>query len=401
MIALLRRNAALRRLVLGFAGAQLGLQIGWIALVWFVLNEAHSPQLLGALFVAFQIPTLLVAPLIGPLLDRADARRIALFSIFAGTAAICALAALASMHALTLPLLFALVVIVSLSTPATLTYRRLLIGQVAAQDDLTPAYGLFSLATEASILLGPAAGGAIIGSWSVAPALYVFAFGNAAYLAAIATTHYVREDRRSERKFDVLQGTREIVKRPLVLGITLLTFFFFLAYGPLEVALPVAARTIFHTNATGYGGMWSAYAAGSVAGLLVLRARYQRLPTVVVLCAIAVMWGILASALAFTASLASAMAVLLVAGFLWSPYNAIESSFMQLQVPADVQGAVFSMQSSFLYMLAVPLGAMLGGLSLTHTTPRIVMLGSGLGCVLAGVIGFAALQRRTAVQPQQ
>lgn len=59
MIALLCRNAALRRLAIGFAASQLGMQIGWIALVWFVLNTAHSPQLLAALFVAFQVPTLL------------------------------------------------------------------------------------------------------------------------------------------------------------------------------------------------------------------------------------------------------------------------------------------------------------------------------------------------------
>jgi MFS family permease len=393
MIALLRRNAPLRRLALGYAASALGLQIGWIALVWFALNTAHSPKLLGALFVAFQIPTLLLAPFIGPLLDRADAKRIALLSIWIAAAAEIGLAILASAHALTLPLMFALVVIVSLSAPATLTYRRLIVGQITAAQDLTPAYGLLSLASEASILLGPAAGGLIVGRWSFAPAFWAFAAGTAAYLAAIAATHYEFEERPLEQKFDILQGTREIVKRPVVLGVTLLSFFFFLAYGPLEVALPVAARTVFHTNATGYGAMWSAYAVGSVAGLIVLRARYQRFPAVYVLCAIAVMWGILASVLAFAASLGAAMAVLLVAGFLWSPYNAIEAAFMQVQVPADVQGAVFSMQSSFLYMLAVPLGAMLGGLGLAHTTPAVVIFASGGACVVAGVAGFIALVR--------
>ncbi|HLI95923.1 MAG TPA: MFS transporter [Candidatus Baltobacteraceae bacterium] len=181
--------------------------------------------------------------------------------------------------------------------------------------------------------------------------------------------------------------------RPLVLAVSLLTFFFFFAYGPLEVALPVAARVTFHTNSAGYGAMWSAYAVGSVAGLLVLRAQYQRFQTTTILCAIAVMWGVLSMALAFTHVLAAAMIVLLIAGFLWSPYNALESAFMQVQVPEHVQGAVFSMQSSFLYMLAVPLGAMAGGWVLAHTTPQNVMLLSGGACVVAGAIGYASTAR--------
>jgi MFS family permease len=170
MIALLRRNAALRRLALGHAAAQLGLQIGWIALIWFALNAARSPQLLGLLFVAFQVPTLLLAPVVGALLDRVDARRFALAALAVAVAAETVMALLAAAHALALPALFALVVVVSITAPATLTFRRMVVGQIAAAEDLAPAYGCFSLGTEASLLLGPAAGGLIIGRWSLAAA---------------------------------------------------------------------------------------------------------------------------------------------------------------------------------------------------------------------------------------
>jgi predicted MFS family arabinose efflux permease len=131
---------------------------------------------------------------------------------------------------------------------------------------------------------------------------------------------------------------------------------------------------------------------GSVAGLLILRARYQRLPTLVVLCSIAVAWGLLTGGLALTTSLAGATVLFACAGFMWAPYSAIEAALMQVQVPAAVQGAVFAMQSSFLYTLAVPLGAMLGGVALAHTTPQAVILASGAGCIVAGVAGFLTLR---------
>lgn len=397
MLALLRRNAQLRVLAIGYACTQLGVQIGWIALVWWVLNTARSPKMLGVLFVAFQLPALLSAPLLGALVDRFNAKAIAVWTLVVETLASLALAVLAIRGALTLPLLLGLVVVFALGTPATVTFRRKLIGQIAEPAELTIAYAALSLGNEASVLLGPALGGFLIGRWSVGVALCGLAVGMLVYLAALACASYTHRADLQERKLDVFAGARAIARRPLVLAVTLLTFFFFFAYGPLEVALPVAARLTFHTTAFGYGAMWSAYAVGAVAGLLLLRAHYQRFPTTAILCAIAVMWGLLSAALALTQSLAAAMIVLLVAGFLWSPYNALESSFMQLQVPERVQGAVFSMQSSFLYMLAVPLGAMAGGWALARTTPQAVMFASGAACIVAGIAGYVGTSRAHAV----
>jgi MFS family permease len=393
MIDMMRRNAVLRSLALGYGSAQLGMQIGWIALVWWVLNSARSPQLLGALFVAYQLPSLVTAPLTGAILERFHAKTVAVYASISATLAVIALAGLSTAGILTIPLLLVLVVILALTAPATLTYRRLLIGEITRTAELPAAYALFSFGSEASILIGPAAGGILVERWSVSVALWCSACGTALYLAAILSSPYSSRTQLHERKLDVLKGTREILCRPLVLAITLLTFFFFFAYGPLEVALPVAARTIFRTDATGYGLMWTAYAVGSVSGLLLLRSRYQRYPATFTLCIIAVMWGALASALAFAYSLPVAMIVLSIAGFLWSPYNAIEQAFMQIHVPKELQSAVFSMQSSFLYTLAVPLGAMAGGWALAHTSPRTVILASGIACVAAGIGGYVGISR--------
>ena len=381
---------SLRSLAIGYTAAQLGTQIGWIALIWWVLTTYHSPQLVAALFVAYQVPSLLSAPFTGALLDRFNPKTVAVLGLGIGTCATVALALLSLRGWLSLSIAFALVVVFSITSPAPITYRRVLIGQLVLPAELPAAYALFSLGMEASILAGPALGGVLVARWSVGAALSFFALGLALYLAAIAILPYIPRSEPVEAKLDVLTGAREIVSRPVVFAVTLLTFFFFLAYGPLEVALPVAARETYHASAQGYGLLWTAYAIGSVCGLLLLRARYQRLPTTVILPSIAVMWGILASALAFAQSLAIAMVVLLIAGFLWSPYNALEQAFMQIQIPERLQGSVFSMQSSFLYTLAVPLGAMIGGWAMGFTTPQTVLFASGAACVISGLAGYAA-----------
>lgn len=393
MLTLLRRNGPLRTLVLGFTCAQLGMQIGWIGLIWWIANTARSPQLLGALFVAFQVPSMASAPFVGPLLDRGNAKRLTLACLAAGTLCVVVLTLFAFRNALGFPLLAALITVFALTSPASLTYRRMLVGHIMSEGELPAAYALFSLGAESAILAGPALGGLIVGKWSVAGALACFALGTAGYFVAIALTPQAAPARRSSTGFDPLHGARQIIARPVVLAVTLLSFFFFLAYGPLEVALPIAARTALHTNALGYGALWSAYAIGSVSGLFVMRAQYQRLPATSALCAIAVLWGVLAAGLAFTTSLAAAMVVLMAAGFLWSPYNALESAFMQVRIPLEVQGAVFSLQSPFLYTLSVPLGAMLAGFALTRFTAPEVIFASGISCAIVGLAGFAAFRR--------
>ena len=383
----------LRVLAIGYTASQLGTQIGWIALIWWVLNEYRSPQLVAAAFVAYQLPSILSAPLIGTLLDRFNPKTVAVLGLGFGTCATVALAYLALRGTLSLPIALALVVLVSIASPASLTYRRVLIGQLVPAAELPAAYAMFSLGVEAAVLIGPALGGILVARWSVGVALTFFALGSALYLVAIAVLRYVPRTEALEGKLDIFAGAREIARRPIVLAVTLLTFFFFLAYGPLEVALPIAARSTYHASAVGYGLLWTSYAIGSVSGLLVLRGQYQRAPTTIMLSSIAVMWGILASGLAFAGSLVVAMLVLLAAGFFWSPYNALEQAFMQVQIPEHLQGSVFSMQDSFFYRLTVPLGAMIGGWALIHTTAQAVMFASGAACVVAGLAGFAATER--------
>ena len=209
MLGLLRRNGQLRALAIGFAVTQLGAQIGWIALIWWVLNAWHSPQLLGALIVAYQLPSLLSAPVLGTLSDRSDAKIIAVAALFAQCIVSAALALLALRQTLTLAALLSLVVIFALGLPATLAYRRKLIGQLVEAADLPAAYAAFSLGSEASILIGPAAGGLIVGKWSVGAALCALAIGMLVYLAVLAASRYSHHTQSDARKFDVLEGVRE------------------------------------------------------------------------------------------------------------------------------------------------------------------------------------------------
>lgn len=53
-------------------------------------------------------------------------------------------------------------------------------------------------------------------------------------------------------------------------ALTLLALVFFFSYGPLEAALPVYSSRTLHTNADGYGLLWTGFGIGAFLGVIML-----------------------------------------------------------------------------------------------------------------------------------
>jgi hypothetical protein len=72
-----------------------------------------------------------------------------------------------------------------------------------------------------------------------------------------------------------------------VLAVTLV---YYLAYGPLEPALPLYSRDILHAGPSGYGLLWSAFGAGALSGLATVPI-VSRLRPGLALAGNALLWG--------------------------------------------------------------------------------------------------------------
>ena len=82
-----------------------------------------------------------------------------------------------------------------------------------------------------------------------------------------------------------------ILASPTLSGLLVLTFVFYLLYGPVEVALPVHVATDLHGSAALLGALWTAFAVGAVLGTLA-GPRLRRLPVWPALTAIVAGWGL-------------------------------------------------------------------------------------------------------------
>ena len=164
-----------------------------------------------------------------------------------------------------------------------------------------------------------------------------------------------------------------------VLGLTLV---YFLAYGPLEPALPVYSRDVLEAGAGGYGLLWSAFGAGALAGLATVPLAC-RLRAGFALAGNALAWGAALLPLLVVTGTAPAMLALALGGLIWAPYVTLESSLLQRLVPAHLLGRVFGVRRA-VSAAAVPLGAAGGGLLLDHVPSTAVIGVSAVTCMLAG-----------------
>src|SRR4051812_48890977 len=182
------RALAHRNYRLFFAGQSVSLVGTWITRIatsWLVYRLTGSALLLGVVGFCGQIPTLILAPLAGVLVDRWDRRRILLWTQAFSALQSLALAVLALSHTITVGWILGLQLlqgcINAFDTPARQSF---VVRMVADRADLPNAIALNSTMVNGSRIIGPSIGGAII---AVLGEGWCFMIDAISYLAVIGS----------------------------------------------------------------------------------------------------------------------------------------------------------------------------------------------------------------------
>jgi len=385
-----------RRLAAGRLLSRTGDQLTTIALLWFVLDLTGSGAAVGLVLLCAGLPPVVTGPLLGWVLDRWPVRRVMVADNLLRAVLVGAIPALHWLGHLDLPVLCGLSVAAGALVPATDVGVRVVLPRLVDEDELEHANALLSIGDQVSALVGPACGGLLVGLVGAPPVLLLDAVS---FLAMAALVHPLpdprlpdlsRPDRplpdppatEAPRPAAAGPGMREALGDPAVRVVLTVTLLYFLAYGPLEPALPVYSRDVLDAGAGGYGLLWSAFGAGALLGLATVPL-VGRLRPGVALAGNALAWGTALLPLLIVTGIAPAMLTLAVGGLIWAPYVTLESSLLQRLVPAHLLGRVFGVRRA-VSAAAVPLGAAGGGLLLDHVPSTMVIGASAVTCILAG-----------------
>lgn len=392
------RDYRFRRLWLGLVISRLGDMFTAIALLWFVLDLTGSGAALGGVLFCFSVPAIVTSPFLGRLLDIFQPRLVMGADNFLRALIIGAIPTLYWLGLLQLWVIYLLALLAGILTPASNVGVRVLMPELVPNDELEAANGLLSASEQFSVLIGPALAGFLITIVGGPPVLLFDAFSFLVMGFLLFSLPDIERNSHPTGSIDapkkrLLSGFGALFQLKEVRIISTISFVFFLAYMPLEPALPLYSRQHLGTDASGYGLLWSAFGAGAVVGLLFIPilARYSH--PGIVFSVIAIGWGAFLLPLVWLTSLPLAMLFFAVAGCAWAPYTTIETTLLQRLIPAHLRGQVFGARST-LISASGPAGVFIGSVLLQFLAANLVIGISALACIVAGLGGLLSPRLR-------
>jgi MFS family permease len=383
-----------------FCGQTVSLIGTWmtrIATSWLVYRLTRSALLLGLVGFAGQIPSFLLAPLAGVLVDRWNRHRLLVATQVLAMIQSAALAGLALAGVINIWHVLALSLFQGLINAFDMPARQaFVVEMVEKREDLANAIALNSSMVNAARLLGPSIGGVVIAAVGEG---WCF-FGDAvSYLAVIASLLLMRiapRPRRASQEKKVLPELREgwdyVAGSPPLRSILLLLALVSLVGMPYTVLMPVFASTILHGGPHTLGFLMGATGVGALLGAVFLANRRTVLGLGKVIPIAASLFGAGLIGFSLSRQLWLSLVLLLVTGLGFMVHMAASNTLLQTLVDDDKRGRVMSFYT-MAFMGTAPFGSLLAGsLADRIGTPHTLFFG-GLGCI-AGALWFTSLLPR-------
>jgi MFS family permease len=389
-----------------FSGQTVSLVGTWITRIatsWLVYRLTHSVFLLGVVGFFGQIPTLLLAPFTGVLIDRWNRHRILVVTQVLAMLQSVALAVLTLAGIITVTEILALQVVQGIinafDTPARQTF---VVEMVTDRADLPNAIALNSSMVNASRIIGPSVGGIMIAAVGEG---WCFAFDAVSYLAVIASLLAMRLEKFSPRAantrmLDELRtGFRYVTRFPPVRDSLLLLALVATMGMPYNVLMPAIAAGVLHGGPHTLGYLMTAVGVGALGGAFYLASRRSVLGLGLVMVTATATFGLGLIAFSFSRVLWLSLLLLPFVGAGMMVVMASTNTILQTIVEDDMRGRVMSFYT-MAFLGTAPLGSLLAGFAADHIGPtRTVTLG-GVACALAAAVFAARLPRlRVHVRP--
>src|SRR5580704_10820123 len=380
-----------RNFRLFFGGQTISLIGTWmtrIATSWLVYRLTKSSLLLGTVGFAGQIPTFLLAPLAGVIVDRIDRRKVLVWTQTLAMVQSLALAWLTLSHRITIAEVLVLSVMQGIINAFDMPGRQsFMVKMVEDRADLSNAIAINSSMVNVARLIGPSLAGLVIAATNEG---WCFLVDGVSYIAVILSLLLMRVivaevKRAATSMVQQLREGWEYVSTFVPIRTILMLFALVSLMGmPYVVLMPVFAAQVLHGGPHTLGFLMGAAGVGALVSALslVLRKSVRGLLKMIPLAAGMFGAGLIAFGLSHLMWLS--MALMVIVGFGMMQGMTASNTIIQTLVPEDKRGRVMSYYTAAFVGMA-PFGSLLAG-SMAHWigAPRTVMF-TGSCCIAGGL----------------
>ncbi len=380
--------------------SQIGDSLNRVALLWFVYQLTGSAMKMVMIGLLQTIPPLILSPLIGVYLDRANKKTVMVWVDIARSVLVLLIPLLYAFDQLSLERLYAAVFLLAIVSTIFGPALSSAVPQLVRRDQLTAANALLQTTTNTGLLIGPLISGigiALIGSQNV---LYVDAatfFVSALCLMAVRLRPIDAcasgESGRGTWSQELMAGVRFVCVEQTVLVLMVTAALYSLAASAFAFMLPVFAEQNLSVGALELGALWSALGAGMLVASTWLASLTQGdlHGRFTLIFRSMVVGGVAMCGLSLLTAPLIAGALILIIGGSTAMFMPIVWGVLQEVTPAPLLGRVFTTFSTG--SMASAMAGMAGfGWAADTMGPHVSMLGIGL--VLLGTACVAALSCR-------
>lgn len=382
-----------RNFRLFFGGQSISLIGTWmtrIATAWLVYRLTKSALLLGTVSFAGQIPTFLLAPFAGVLVDRLDRRKVLIWTQAVAMVQSLALAALTLTRVINIHEVLWLSVFQGMINAFDMPGRQaFMVQMVEDRGDLSNAIAINSSMVNLARLVGPSLAGLVIAATNEG---WCFLIDGVSYIAVIISLLLMRVQisdikRHATSMVEQLKEGWAYVSAFVPIRIILLLFALLSLMGmPFVVLMPVFAAQVLHGGPHTLGFLMAALGVGALISALSLVVRKSVRGLLKMIPIAAAIFGIGLVSFGLSNWQWLSLLLMLVTGFGMMQGMTASNTIIQTLVPEDKRGRVMSYYTIAFVGMA-PFGSLLAG-AFAHVigAPRTVMV-SGVACV-AGAAWF-------------
>jgi MFS family permease len=390
-------NPAYRLLWFGMLPATFAVMMNQVASPYTAFTLSNSAAILGVVSLAQGLPMLLLGLVGGVVADRLPRRSVLMGSQSALGLAAAALAASALLGGLQVWHVIAASFVQGAAFSFNMPARQAYISELVGRPHLANAVGLHTASQNFCRVAGPAVAGVLLAIPGVGIAA-TFVTIACMYVLALLTLFRLPSGKRPsspsgsprvDSRTQLVEGLRYVRSSPTILALIGMNLIVVVFGMPYQTLMPVFAERVYASGASGLGLLLAGSGAGALAGAVSISGLSGigiRRPSVLQL-GLAVSLGLALVAFSVTRWFPLAVGLMVVIGFLFSAFSALNNTLLMSNTESHLTGRVMSIY--LLTWAAMPVGA----LPLAWLAEQA---GAPLAIAVAGsivVVGVALLAR--------
>lgn len=372
-----------------------GSMVSGFAVVWYITLRTGSGLWVTYATLANTIPSVIISLWAGVWADRYNRKYLAMLADFGIALVTLLMAILFAVGIRDLWLLLLLLAARSAGNGIQSPSVNALIADIVPEGHLSRINGIYNTLSSFSQLMAPAMGGVILANFDLR-----FAFGLDVVTAIIGISMMSliklqqRKDTRVQASVltEMLAGLHYIKMKPMILGLMVAYFIFFILLAPASVLSPVFVERAYGNNVMFLTWSEVAWSLGTVIGGVLVALKKVIKDKIGAIAFVMIICGIVFGLIGFAPTIWWYCVIMALGGLAFPLLPTADTTLIQENVENNYMGRVFSVFGIFVGA-TTPIGTLFFGPLADAINIKWIFLGTGILNIIVGVIFLTAMSK--------